>query len=643
MNIRLLAACLLFFLTCITSAFAAEDRRVALVIGNSAYDSVAKLPNPVNDATAMGAALSRLGFDVTLLTDVGKVAFDQGLADFSEKASGADLALVFYAGHGIEMGGVNYLIPVDAKLKTDLRVQFETVSLNSVLDAVSAAKKLRMVLLDACRNNPFAEKMTRSLGAKRKIGRGLTDVAAGPNELISYAAFAGKEASDGDSDHSPYTEALLANIERPGIEIGKLFRIVADEVQVKTNGEQVPYESARLPGTDIFLKEPVEDASIEKEAIEKKPTEAVEVKEIEEDWLQAKKSGDADMLKAFIDVHGANKMYRLLAERQLALLAKPGQPLSSDNHDADDAQRQAVIAALPALPKQLEALVQDRAAAPAPETECDRLAASSGDRQKLKTVKGVTYAALDIAVAKPACEAAVRDYPGDPRLMYQLARIYSKDKNPAEAMRLFRIAADKGYADAANGVAVMYWNDRSAEENRAEAMKWFTRAAEEGSIGAMLNLSAIVVKTEPQKALEWLRKGADQGSHESMFIIGTVYRDGRGVGVDPNEAVIWFRKAYAAGNSDAGVEAAKILVKAPFNAGQLTEMAEMVITSLHRGSKTAYGNVTSGMLDWPIEFRLAFQQRLADGGRYAGKVDGIIGGDTKKAIDTFFAKSKAFD
>ncbi|MDO9414749.1 caspase family protein [Pararhizobium sp.] len=242
-------------LLAVSAAPSSANTRVALVVGNSDYASVPKLPNPVNDAAAIGQSLSRLDFDVTVTTNLGKADLERQLADFSDKARDADIAVVFYAGHGIEMGGENYLIPVDATLKSDNRIKFETVSLNDILSTIEGGKGLKLVLLDACRDNPFAAAMT---GSKiRSVKRGLARVETTPGVYVSYAAAAGTTADDGDAKHSPYTEALLANLEQPGVELNFLFRKVAAYVHQKTAGRQTPFEYGRLPDESIFLKAPV--------------------------------------------------------------------------------------------------------------------------------------------------------------------------------------------------------------------------------------------------------------------------------------------------------------------------------------------------------------------------------------------------
>jgi uncharacterized caspase-like protein/uncharacterized protein YraI len=228
--------------------------RVALVIGNSTYQNASPLPNPSNDARAIAAKLTAIGFDVALHENLDGQAFRVALGEFSEKALNADLVLVFYAGHGIELNGQNYLIPVDAKMKSEATAQFEAIPLEQVMGPVREAGKLGLVMLDACRNNPFAATMQRSNGT-RSVSRGLAPISVEGETgvLISFAAEAGKTADDGDGQHSPYTEALLGVLDQPGLEVGRMFRTVRAKVRETTGGVQVPIEQAQLPDEDIYL------------------------------------------------------------------------------------------------------------------------------------------------------------------------------------------------------------------------------------------------------------------------------------------------------------------------------------------------------------------------------------------------------
>ena len=232
---------------------AIADKRIALVIGNSAYKNVPTLKNPANDATLLAAMFKNAGFEtVTIKLDLGISEMRKTLREFGMTARGADIAVIYYAGHGIEFEGNNYLIPIDATLETDADVLDETLSLDRVLFAVEPARKLRLIILDACRENPFARTMKRTIGV-RAIGRGLAKVEpSGPNTLISFAAKAGSTASDGIKN-SPFATALVEHLPEPGLDLRKAFGFVRDEVLESTSNEQEPYVFGTLGGDDVPL------------------------------------------------------------------------------------------------------------------------------------------------------------------------------------------------------------------------------------------------------------------------------------------------------------------------------------------------------------------------------------------------------
>jgi Caspase domain len=233
----------------------AEARRVALVIGNANYVEVGKLGNPLKDADLVAASLRRAGFDsVDVKRNLGKAPMEAALREFGDKADGAEVALIYYAGHGVEAGGQNYLIPVDAKLARDRDLEVEATRLDTVLRLVEGAR-LRVVVLDACRNNPFVAQMQRS-AKTRSIGRGLAAVEPEGETLVVYAAKAGATAADGDGGNSPFAEALAKRLPQPGLEISLLFRTVRDDVLTKTARTQEPFSYGSLSGTEFFFVAP---------------------------------------------------------------------------------------------------------------------------------------------------------------------------------------------------------------------------------------------------------------------------------------------------------------------------------------------------------------------------------------------------
>ena len=243
-------------------------RRIALVIGNSAYKNVPALTNPQNDAAAMATSLRNIGFEsVTLAVDATREKMIDALRAFADEAENADWAIVYYAGHGIEVNGQNYLIPIDARFASDRDVQFEAIPLDQVMASLEGAKKLKVVVLDACRVNPFAAQMRRTAApaavaapstaggsvGSRSIGRGLGEVKVEGASLVVFAAKQGEVALDGEGGDSPFTLAMVQRIATPGVEINKIFRLVRDDVMEATAGRQEPYTYGSLPGKEDFF------------------------------------------------------------------------------------------------------------------------------------------------------------------------------------------------------------------------------------------------------------------------------------------------------------------------------------------------------------------------------------------------------
>lgn len=228
-------------------------RRAALVIGNSSYRMVASLPNAVSDSVAIAEALRETGFQVVInKSDLSREEMVSALQAFQEEADRSDWAVVYYAGHGIELGGTNYLIPVDARLRSDRDVPDEAVSVDRVLLATEGAKKLRLVILDACRENPFVPQMRRTLST-RSIGRGLARIEPEGGTMVVFSAKEGQVALDGDGSNSPFLRALLNQIRKPNLEINKLFRFVRDEVLAVTSRRQEPFVYGSLPAEDFYF------------------------------------------------------------------------------------------------------------------------------------------------------------------------------------------------------------------------------------------------------------------------------------------------------------------------------------------------------------------------------------------------------
>ncbi|UFX42702.1 caspase family protein [Bradyrhizobium sp. 41S5] len=284
-------------------------KRVALVVGNSNYQNAPLLPNPANDATAIAATLKNAGFDlVESRLNLTSSDMRRALRDFADQARDADIAIVYYAGHGIEIDGTNYLIPTDARLERDTDIYDEAFSLDRVLLAIEPAKQLRVVIVDACRNNPFADTMKRTV-ASRAISRGLARVEpAVSNTLIAFAAKAGLTALDGNSKNSPYATALVKYIAKPGLDLRRAFGFVRDDVLQATGNRQEPYVYGSLGGEDVALVPKAEEPVL--------PPPANASSEIRRDYELALQLGNKAAMSAFLAQH-PDGYYANLAKLQL--------------------------------------------------------------------------------------------------------------------------------------------------------------------------------------------------------------------------------------------------------------------------------------------------------------------------------------
>ncbi|UPJ69216.1 caspase family protein [Bradyrhizobium sp. 191] len=297
--------------------------RVALVIGNSAYKNAAALANPANDAAIVEETLKRAGFSVVQTrTDLQASEMRRALRDFADVARDSDVAVVYYAGHGIELEGTNYLIPTDATLERDTDVYDEAFSLERVLLAIEPARQLRLVILDACRNNPFADKMRRTVGS-RAVSRGLARIEpATSNTLVAFAAKAGSTASDGGSKNSPYASALVKYIATPGMDLRRVFGFVRDDVMKATGNKQEPYVYGTLGGDDVpLVPAPAKEAAAAAPQPAPPPlpaTPPVSARaEIRHDYELALQIGNKDALNYFLAQY-PDGYYANLAKLQLA-------------------------------------------------------------------------------------------------------------------------------------------------------------------------------------------------------------------------------------------------------------------------------------------------------------------------------------
>ena len=520
-SVRSLVVAVLAVVVLAVPAVVLADGRVALVVGNSTYAHIGRLPNPDNDARDLSVSLRRLGFEVTTEFNVDRVELTEALRAFTRRSAGADVSLVFYAGHGIEMDGVNYLVPVDARLERDVDVRFETVTVDDLLVSTSGAS-LRLVILDACRNNPLARSMQRTAATRTVSGGSFADLnedLLGDETLVAYAAAAGTTAADGRGRNSPYTAALLSHLQTP-LEIGLLFRRVRAQVLAATNGAQRPHEYHSLVGEHYLTRTLATGASVTvSAAVPADPAPAdpprpdppeADITELHIAALrELAEAGDAAAQTEFgeryedgrdvvQDYAGAVSWFRRAAEQGFA----PGQAALGFMYSSGRGVRQDDFEAV----------------------RWYRRAAEQGNARRQYNL-GVNY----------------RDGLG-------------VRQDDSEAVRWFRRSADQGHPSGHANLGYMYAEGRGVRRDQEEAVRRFRRAAEQGNANAQTNLGFMYaegwgVRRDREEAVRWFRRAAEQGNARGQYNLGQRYENGRGVRRDRVEAVRWYRLAAEQGET----------------------------------------------------------------------------------------------
>ena len=471
------AVLVLAFVVLAAPAVVLADGRVALVVGNSAYDHIGRLPNPENDANDMSAALRRLGFEVTTEFNADRSELTAALRAFTRRSTGADVALVFYAGHGMEMDGVNYLLPVDARVVRDTDVRYETLTLEDVLAATTGAS-LRMVILDACRDNPLARSMQRTV-ARRSISRGsfgdLDESLLGDETLVAYAAAAGTTADDGTGRNSPYTAALLEHLEQP-LEILTLFRRVRAQVLAATNRRQRPHEYQSLLREHYLSGVLTAATSVTVDAV------APDVADV----------GALDVAR----LRPLAEQGHALGQAELGFRYQTGRGVQRDDAEAVRWYRRAAEQGHALGQANLGFMYQTGRGVQRDDAEAVRWF-----RRAAEQGHALGQANLNLG------------------FMYQTGRGVQRDD--AEAVRWFRRAAEQGHALGQNNLGFMYRNGLGVQRDDAEAVRWFRRAAEQGHALGQYNLGVMYengrgVRRDRVEAVRWYRMAADQGQENAQ-------------------------------------------------------------------------------------------------------------------------------
>jgi uncharacterized caspase-like protein len=388
---------------------ARAEKRVALVIGNGAYQNTAPLTNPSHDAADMAGALKRLGFEVVDGRDLDKRTMERLIRQFAIQLVGADVALFFYAGHGLQVGGQNYLVPTDARLAGEGDVDFESLALNLVIKQMEREAKTSLVLLDACRDNPLARNLARTMGTRSsQIGQGLAEVRTGVGTLIAFSTQPGYVALDGAGRNSPYTEALLKHVEVPGKDVSGVLVEVRNDVLKATNGRQVPWEHTSLTG-QVYLRAAPAPAPEAAAAPPEKPPSAAGGYEKDLEialWNSVKDSKSTAMIDAYLGRY-PNGVFAGLARVMVAQLREAQAKEAQLKETQEKPKEPARVAALPTPEVKAPPMTDPEVLARALQTELKRVGCDPGKidgKWGGKAKEALTEFARHAKVAMPAEE-----------------------------------------------------------------------------------------------------------------------------------------------------------------------------------------------------------------------------------------------
>ncbi|OOG66888.1 hypothetical protein B0E45_23985 [Sinorhizobium sp. A49] len=555
-------------------ADALAAKRVALLIGNEKYEATSQLNNPANDVELMKVSFEEAGFDsVTTVHDVGRKDMVKALRDFEDLATGADVAIVYYSGHGMEMNGQNFLLPTDVKLQTDKDIEDEAVGLDRVQRSLEGATKLKLVILDACRNNPFEQSMTRSIST-RAVSRGLARVEPESADLlVAFASKAGTVALDGEGKNSPFATALAKYLTEPGVDVRIALGKVRDEVVSVTNRGQEPFVYGSLGGAQIFLNIKEVNISITNNGEQLSPNSQSAAAA---DWQNIRDLADKDLIAAFLAKHGSDPVYKMLAEKKLKLLTEAEQTSSvTPDEIAWDALKQSTDAA--ALTRFLErypdskhkAEAEQQIAALEPQKglnisqtgkdtqasrDCYLLA---GEPQSMPGFVGVNFLKLDSARALTACAQAVNENPDDMMLVNMLGRAQDAGRDYVEARHNYQKAADGGNMYALTNLAwfSVYGTDGAVDVDQGKRM--FEQAAKAGNAYGQASLGWLYregyggIAQDYEEAARWYQLAADQGYANAMATVAWFYREGLGLSKDLAQSLNWYKKAAEGGDVNA--------------------------------------------------------------------------------------------
>ncbi len=572
---RLIFACLVWCISIVAPAAAGE--RVALVIGNSHYEFATPLNNPENDAVAVASVLEKLGFSVVRGLDLDRDALVGKIREFARQLRGADTALFYYSGHGLQVDGRNYLVPLDAKLDDEADLDFEAVEMATVIKQMEREPRTNLIFLDACRDNPLARNLARNMGTRSTaVGRGLARLDSGVGTLIAFSTQPGNVALDGEAGgNSPFTAALLAHIETPNTDISRVLRKVRQDVLAATNGNQVPWSSSSLIGDFYFTTAAATTAT----------------------------AGESDELTALRE--RLEQLEEKLANQQQAALQPSIDPAGPETGHGEI-------------------------------NTCDLLAADPADRRS--NGFGVSLQDIDAVTAVASCEASALNDPSSAVQKYQLARSYAAAGLTGQAAALLEELADAGDAAAMLTLARMQLVGNGVERNTTKALNLLAQAAARGmpaatSLIGYLHEAGLGVPRNYTTAAGYYRSAAEAGDLFAMKAQSRLLENGLGVGRDYAEANRWANRAAMHETAFAQLRLAQMLDSGSATASDAASAAAAAFSALLFANEPAARRLRRSARLWSSAFWQELQKQLRSSGSYTGPIDGLYGERTWAAID----------
>jgi TPR repeat protein/uncharacterized caspase-like protein len=558
-----------------SAAAAATEARVALVIGNGAYKD-APLKNPVNDARAIGEALQQCGFQVTELENANREQMVQALRDFGGRIMNGGVGLFYYAGHGMQVRGKNYLVPVNADIASEDEVPYNTLDADAVLAKMETAHdRLNLVILDACRNNPFGHSF-------RGTQQGLAQMDAPAGSYIAFATAPGHTAADGSGDHGLYTQQLLANLRNPGLRVEDVFKRVRASVMQTTKGEQVPWENSSIVGDFYFVPGAAAPGS---PATAPNPALPVPGTVTPHPFLSVKQApaptaAEAKLLDAIRICNGGQEA---LAKPLAAKGSIYGQfALGWLSEDEQVSHRAIALGAQQGIPIAMAFLAEFLTETPvSPEDPVEarnwlNKAIQLGEPQA-KLILGKFFlkgklGPQDIPTGERMLAEAARDFPpfcSQVGSFYwnELGDALPKPEAVAQGLAYWRRAVELGDVEAMAVLGVNYFHGLHVPKDLDEAVKWLSMAASRGNKESIMDLGFLYLGLEDrsrrdgEKALQWFSRAAEQGDRIAIQCMADLDRDGEDIPQDLLRALALYRRLAEEGDRDGMVRLGELYEK----------------------------------------------------------------------------------